>query len=158
MPVCRERRRKILADARAPSLRAGVEFEGQVRLLLRPRLGGERPRYGAVASANDVARYLDAARALSAASSGLGKGRPLLSARPRIPAQAFGLKENLDGTSPCGSKIADKEQTAASLGHSVELSVKYSPRHAIPEFIQALEQASEILPVRGRERAGHVLP
>ena len=89
-----------------------------------------------------------------------GKGRPLLSARFKIPAQAVGLKENLDGG--FGSKMSDSEHTTPPLRHSEELRVKYSPRHTVPELIQGSEQASEILPflaVRPRaEASGDVLP
>lgn len=76
---------------------------------------------------------------------------------PGTPHMPSGSRST-SGAPPPRSRTRDKEQTAASLGHSEELSVKHSPRTAIPEFIQALEQASEILATRGRERAGYVLP
>ena len=43
--------------------------------------------------------------------------------------------------------MSDKKDTAASLCHSEELSVKYSPCQAIPEFIQLSEQESESAPL-----------
>ena len=56
------------------------------------------------------------------------------------------------------SKTSDKEDTAASLGDSEELRVKYPPRQAVPEVSQGVEQASEVLPTRARERSRDVLP
>ena len=73
-----------------------------------------------------------------------------------IPAQAFGLKKYLCGT--LVSKTADKEQTAAALGHSEELRVQYPPCQTVPEVIQRAEQASEITPARTAERSRDVLP
>lgn len=65
------------------------------------------------------------ATALSAASKCAGNFFPRRSARRRIPRQHFGLKKYFCGASV--SKMADNEQTAASLGHSVKLRVKHTP-------------------------------
>ena len=63
-----------------------------------------------------------------------------------MPAQALGLKKNRDGRSPI-SKMADNEDSTASLGHSEPLRVQYSPRHAVPQVIQVCEDGPEILSV-----------
>lgn len=94
--------------------------------------------------------------ARSAASSSAGKLLPLFTARLRIPRQAIGLKENLCGG--FGSKMSDKKQTAASLGHSEELRVQNSPCETIPEFIHFPEQLSESPPIFARERSWDVFP
>lgn len=75
------------------------------------------------------------AASLSASSRSGGNARPLLLARLKIPRQASGLKEYLGGGFL--SKTSDKEDTAASLGDSEELRVKYPPRQAVPEVSQA---------------------
>jgi len=59
-----------------------------------------------------------------------------------MPAHAFGLKKYRSG-SGCGSKVADKEHTLTSLGHSEELSVQHSPREAIPELRKGPEKTPE---------------
>ena len=51
-----------------------------------------------------------------------------------IPAQAFALKQYLSGTLWV-TKASDKEETAASLGHSEELRIQNSPCQTIPEAI-----------------------
>ena len=99
-------------------------------------------------------RYADA-RSVSASRRSGGKLRPLVSARRRIPAHAFGLKENRDGT--CVSKTSDKEHTTASLGYSEELSIKHSPCHAIPAFLNRIRELEERI-VLSDERSGDVLP
>ena len=79
--------------------------------------------------------------ALSSADISIfGKLFPLLLARCKIPTQAFGLKKYLGGRSWV-SMVSDKKETAASLGHSEELRVQYSPRQTITEPIQLPEQA-----------------
>lgn len=65
---------------------------------------------------------------------------------------------NRTSTGGAASKASDKKDTLASLGHAEELRVKYPPCQTIPERIQGFEQASEILPIRARERSGDVLP
>ena len=81
----------------------------------------------------------------SAASSIGGKGLPLLLARLSIPWHALGLKEYRRSRSdpPPASSTSDKKDTAASLGHSEELSVQNSPRQPIPEFIHLPEEGSK---------------
>jgi hypothetical protein len=74
-----------------------------------------------------------AATAASANAKRTGNVFPRFSARRRIPAHALGLKKYRSG-SGSGSKMSDKEDTLASLGHSEELSVQHSPCEAIPEF------------------------
>jgi hypothetical protein len=71
-----------------------------------------------------------------------GNALPRLSARRRIPRHALGLKKNLGATSR--SKTSDNEHTAAALCHSVILSVKYPPAHAIPAFDQPAKDDGKI--------------
>jgi hypothetical protein len=73
-----------------------------------------------------------------------GSSFPLFSARRRIPRAALGLKEYFCGTSP--SKMPDNEHTAAALGHSKVLSVKYPPAPHIPEFCQPSKDDGKISP------------
>ena len=61
-----------------------------------------------------------------------------------IPAQAVGLKQNLDGG--FGSKTSDKKETAASLGHSEELRIEYAPCQTVPELVHFGQELSESLP------------
>ena len=74
-----------------------------------------------------------------------------------MPLQAVALKKNRSGTSPV-SKISDNEHTAASLGHSEELSVKHSVGEPIPEFDHAPEYGSKVPSAVRRQDAGDVLP
>jgi len=80
-----------------------------------------------------------------------------LAARARIPAHARGLKKYRDRWSPV-SKIADNEHTAASLGDSEKLSVKDSPRDAIPALDHEPDEGRECESVVGRKDSGDVLP
>lgn len=80
-----------------------------------------------------------------AAPSGIGKLLPLDFARRKIPLKALGLKQYLSRCGPV-SKHADNEHAAASLGHSEELRVEYTPRQTVPEFIHFIEELSESLP------------
>jgi len=59
-----------------------------------------------------------------------------------MPEQAFALKKYFGATSV--SKTSDNEHTAAALGHSEILSVKYPPGDAIPEFDQPPKDDSEV--------------
>jgi hypothetical protein len=92
-----------------------------------------------------------------ASRNGSGNAFPRLSARRRIPAQAFALKKNRCGTSPV-SKISDNEHTAASLGNSKVLSVKNSVGEPIPEFDQPSENGTKVPSFSRRQDAGDVLP
>ena len=90
------------------------------------------------------------ATARRAASKGAGSVLPRFSARRRIPAHAFGLKQYRDRWAPV-SKMSDNEQTAPSLGdgtrvtvHSDVLSVQHSPGEAIPEFGHRSEKGSNV--------------
>jgi hypothetical protein len=74
-----------------------------------------------------------------------------------MPRQAVALKKNRRGTSPV-SKVPDNEHTAASLGHSEELSVKHSVGEPVPEFDQAPEDGTKIPSSSRRQDAGDVLP
>jgi hypothetical protein len=85
---------------------------------------------------------IDATLSKAVCKSG-GNFFPLLSARRRIPEQAFALKKYRGGTSPV-SKISDNEHTAASLGHSPPLSVTYSVGEPIPEFCQRPEEGAKV--------------
>ena len=78
-----------------------------------------------------------------------------MSARRRIPVAAFGLKKNLSGTSSV-SMQSNNEDAAALLGDSEVLAVKHTPRHAIPEFIQRLEDDGEVPSSMASEKAMHV--
>jgi len=89
--------------------------------------------------------------------NGSGNAFPRLSARRRIPAQAFALKKNRCGTLPTSS-VCDNEYTAASLGHSEILSVKKSVGEPIPEFAQPCEEGSKIPSSVRRQDAGDVFP
>ena len=90
------------------------------------------------------------ARSCSARFKGAGNGRSRLAALARIPAAALGLKENFGGTSDC--RTADNEHTAASLGHSEELSVKHPVGPPIPEFFQPSKDDGHICSaVRGKK-------
>jgi hypothetical protein len=64
------------------------------------------------------------ARAVSASASPAGSTRPRRAARRRIPAAAFGLKQNLDRCSPVSS-TSDKEHALPPLGDAEILSVQY---------------------------------
>ncbi len=86
-----------------------------------------------------------AALNLRARSKRIGNVVPRFAARLSIPVQAFGLKKNLWGT--WGSKISDNEHPTAPLWDSEVLRVKHPPRHAIPEFFDALEDQLEIVAV-----------
>jgi hypothetical protein len=86
-----------------------------------------------------------------------------LSARRRIPAQAFWLKKYRRGRSPV-SKISDNEHTPPSLWdgarvavHSDILSVKDSVGPPIPAFAQEPEEGTKVPSFVRRQEAGHVL-
>lgn len=49
-------------------------------------------------------------------------------------------------TGGAGSKMSDKKDTAASLGHSEELRIKYPPRQTVPELVHFGQELSESLP------------
>lgn len=72
----------------------------------------------------------------------MGKTRPRFPARLRMPAAARALKKNRSGA--VGLTTCDKYDTAASLGHSKELSIEHSPRHTVPEPIHLTDEAREI--------------
>lgn len=46
-----------------------------------------------------------------------------------------------------GSKMSDKKEAAASLGHSEELRIEYAPRQAVPELVHFGQELSESLPI-----------
>ena len=90
------------------------------------------------------------ATAFSAACKCGGNARPRDSARRKIPAQAFALKEYRCGTSPV-SKTSDNEHTLPSLWdgasvavHSDKLSVKNSVGEPIPEVAQEPDEGSKV--------------
>ena len=84
-----------------------------------------------------------------------GNSRPRLSARRRIPAHAFGLKEYFAGT-PDVSTTSDNEHAAASLWNSEVLSVKHAPGDAIPEFPQRPDDGAHVPPPVRRQKARDV--
>jgi len=94
-------------------------------------------------------------RLCNAASSCGGKARCRLSARLSIPAAAFGLKEYFGWA--WGTKMSDNEHSAATLGDSEELAIENAPRHTVPEFVQRIEEDSEIKSLIGRKEAWNVL-
>jgi hypothetical protein len=81
--------------------------------------------------------------AVSTSRNARGRTFPLLSARRRIPAQAFWLKKYRCGTTPV-SKVSDNEHTTAALGHSEVLSVQHSIGEPIPELAQAPEEGTKV--------------
>jgi hypothetical protein len=54
--------------------------------------------------------------------------------------------------------MSDNEQTLAPLCQTGILSIKASPREAIPEFAQAPEEGTQIPSFAGGTDAGHVFP
>ena len=78
-------------------------------------------------------------------SSLFGKARPLFRARFKIPSHALRLNEYADGGA--GSKMSDKKETAASLGHSEELRIEYAPCQTVPELVHFGQELSESLPI-----------
>jgi len=54
--------------------------------------------------------------------------------------------------------MSDSEHTAASLGHSEELSVKHSVGEPIPEFPQPPEEGTKVPSAIARQYAGDVFP
>ena len=96
------------------------------------------------------------ATALRAASKWSGNFLPRLAARRRIPEAAFAESEYL-GWTPDVSKMSDNEHTAAALWDSEILSIEYSPRHAIPEFIQRVEDEGKVASLMRGEKSGNLL-
>jgi hypothetical protein len=92
----------------------------------------------------------------SADSRASGSARPRFAARRKIPAAALGLKQYLDRCGPV-SKTSGKEDAAAPLGDSEPLSIQNSPRHAIPEVIQAGEDRAEVAAAVDRKEPRHIL-
>ena len=82
------------------------------------------------------------AACMSACCKTSGNALPLRLARRRMPEQAVALKKYFGATSV--SKTSDNEHTAAALGHSEILRVKYPPADAIPQFDQPPKDGSEI--------------
>jgi hypothetical protein len=90
-----------------------------------------------------VSSPLDAsATACKAWCNIVGNSFPRFSARRRIPLQAVALKKYRCGRSPV-SKVCDNKHTAASLCHSVVLSVKNAVGEPIPEFPQPSEEGAK---------------
>lgn len=67
-----------------------------------------------------------------------------------MPAAAFGLKQYLRRCGPV-SKTSDNEDATASLGYSEELCIQHSPRHAVPEVIQVIDDSVEVASVLDAE-------
>ena len=74
-----------------------------------------------------------------------------------MPRQAVALKKYRCGTSPV-SKTSDNEHTAASLGHSEELSVQNSVGEPIPELAQEPEEGAKVPSSVAGQDAGDVFP
>src|SRR5262249_45693485 len=72
-----------------------------------------------------------------------GSFRPRFADRRKIPAAALGVKKDFRGPGWV-SKTSDKQYTLAPLGDPEVLSVQHSPRHAIPEVIQGLDDFVEV--------------
>jgi hypothetical protein len=103
----------------------------------------------------DVGRAGVFINATRAASKRVGNALPRLSARRRIPAAAFGLKEYFGWA--WGSKMSDNVDTAAPLGHSEVLRVEYPPRQAVPDVGQRIHDDSEIVAFSGSKEPWNVL-
>jgi hypothetical protein len=87
----------------------------------------------------------------------VGNAFPRLSARRRMPAQAFGESEYFSGT--FASKICDNEHATPSLCHSEPLAVQHTPRNVdCPTLRKRPENNRKISSSVRRESAGHVLP
>lgn len=80
---------------------------------------------------------------VSASLKNAGKARPLRLARSRIPRADALVKQYGSSWADIGSNMSDNEHTAASLGHSEELSVENSPRQSVPAVFQRGEERSE---------------
>ena len=91
----------------------------------------------------------------SADNNGSGSFRPRFAALRRIPRHAIGVKKYFCGTGPV-SKTSDNEDTLATLGDAEVLSVQHSPCHAIPEFIQGLDDGKEVSSAIDREKTRYV--
>jgi hypothetical protein len=90
-------------------------------------------------------------------SKGVGRARPRLSARRKIPAAAFGLKKNRSGTVPCRTSGND-EDASPPLGHTEVSAVQHSPGEIVkPELGQRRENDSEIPAVVAGKKSGYVL-
>lgn len=132
-----KRGRQITPDG-SVRLRVRTAHDGRIMVLLQrradiPVADGSRCRSGGIveASRSRIGSDSIAVICLSNAACRLsGKGLPLVSARRIIPRHAFALKKYFRATH--GSKTSDKKHTLASLGHTEELRVQYSPRQAIP--------------------------
>jgi hypothetical protein len=86
-----------------------------------------------------------------------GNDLPRLSARRKMPAQAFALKKYRCGSLP-RSKMSDNEDAAAALGHSEELSVQNPVRDPIPELDQRPEHGAKCPSSVNRQDTGDVFP
>ena len=84
-----------------------------------------------------------------------GRFRFILSTLLKIPVAAFGLKKYLSGTSWV-SMHGNNVDTTALLGDSEVLTVKHTPRHTIPEFVQRLEYDGKVSSSVTREKPVHV--
>jgi hypothetical protein len=62
-----------------------------------------------------------------------------------MPTQAVRLKKYRGGRSPV-SKISDKEDSAASLGHSEELCIKNSVCDMIPAVPKRKQEVRKVVP------------
>lgn len=81
---------------------------------------------------------------------------PIRSARRRIPRAALGLKKYLSGASGV-LMYSDNIDATSRLGDSEVLTVKHSPRHTIPEFVQRLEYDGEVSSSVASEKTVDVL-
>ena len=82
---------------------------------------------------------------------------PLLSARRRMPAHAFGLKKNRGGSVPT-SKTCDNEDSTTALGYSEVLSVQDPVGPPIPELFQRPEEGTKIPSSVRRQDARDIFP
>ena len=80
----------------------------------------------------------------NAIANASGSFFPLRVALFRIPCAALGDSEYFRRCSPVVSKMADNEDSTASLGDSEVLSVKHTPRDAIPALFQRSDNGSHI--------------
>lgn len=56
------------------------------------------------------------------------------------------LSGSMSTPTGAGSKMSDKKEAAAPLGHSEELRIEYAPRQTVPELVHFGQELSESLP------------
>lgn len=101
---------------------------------------------------------------VKACSSSLGRLRPRLDARRRMPVAARADSENRCGALGCNTSRrvvgfasqTEDEDPSSALGHSEVASVEDPVRHAIPEFCHLTEEARHVSPAMTGEESRYV--